>query len=74
MAQRSSAEHRDLSEIAPELSHSLLAWWVVHGRKDPALKPWMFTADGQWPAPDEALNSYPIHVAEVMLHCATQKA
>ena len=31
---------------ALELSRSLLAWWEVHGRKDPALKPWMFTAEG----------------------------
>ena len=49
------------------LGDALLAWWELNGRKDPALKPWMFKADGQWPAPDEGLNSYPIHVAEVML-------
>ena len=56
MGQRSSAEHRDLSALAPELSQSLLAWWEVHGRKDPALKPWMFTKDGRWPEPHEHLN------------------
>ena len=48
MDQRRSAEHRDLSALAPELSQSLLAWWEIHGRKDPALKPWMFTKDGRW--------------------------
>ena len=57
----------DLSEIAPELCSLLLAWWEVHGRKDPVLKPWMFTPEGKWPEPFEHLNPYPIHVAEVML-------
>ena len=56
----------DLSEIATELCYSLLAWWEVHGRKDPVLKPWMFTPEGKWPEPCEHLNPYPIHVAEVM--------
>ena len=67
MGQRSSAEHRDLSALAPELSHALLAWWEVHGRKDPALKPWMFTKDGRWPEPDENLGCLGVWVAEVML-------
>ncbi|KGG25604.1 MULTISPECIES: 8-oxo-dGTP diphosphatase MutT [unclassified Prochlorococcus] len=67
MRQRSSAEHRDLCALAPELSESLVAWWEVHGRKDPALKPWMFRADGRWPAPEEALDPYGIWIAEVML-------
>ena len=67
MGQRSSAEHRDLSALAPELSHALLAWWEVHGRKDPALKPWMFTKDGRWPEPDENLCCLGVWVAEVML-------
>ena len=49
------------------LGDALLAWWELHGRTDPALKPWMFKSDGQCPAPDEGLNPYPIHVAEVML-------
>ena len=66
MGQRSSAGHRDLSAIAPELSRSLLAWWELHGRRDLMQKPWMFKADGQWPELDEGLNPYPIHVAEVM--------
>ena len=51
-----------------------LAWWELRGRRDPFQKPWMFKADGQWPAPDEGLHPYPIHVAEVMLHFATQEA
>ena len=67
MGQRSSAEHRDLSAIAPELSRSLLDWWEVHGRKDPALKPWMFTKDGRWPEPHEHLNVLECWIAEVML-------
>ncbi|MGC6483828.1 MAG: 8-oxo-dGTP diphosphatase MutT [Synechococcus sp.] len=67
MAQRRSVEHRDLSALAPELSHSLLAWWEVHGRKDPAFKPWMFTKDGRWPEPQEPLNPYECWIAEVML-------
>ena len=50
-----------------DLSACLLSWWQVQGRRDPVQKPWMFTADGRWPAPDEGLNPYPIHVAEVML-------
>ncbi|MGB0287042.1 MAG: A/G-specific adenine glycosylase, partial [Synechococcus sp.] len=67
MGQRRSAEHRDLSALAPELSHSLLAWWEVHGRKDPALKPWMFTKEGRWPEPREHLNVLECWIAEVML-------
>ncbi len=67
MGQRRSAEHRDLSALAPELSQALLAWWEVHGRKDPDLKPWMFTKDGGWPLPEQAINPYGVLVAEVML-------
>ena len=67
MGQRSSAEHRDLSPLAAELSQSLLVWWEVHGRKDPALKPWMFTKDGRWPEPHEHLNVLECWIAEVML-------
>ena len=74
MGQRRSAQHRDLSALAPELSQALLAWWEVHGRKDPALKPWMFTKDGRWPDPDDLLDPYGIWIAEVMLHFATQEA
>ena len=44
----------------------LLAWWQAYGRKDPALKPWMFLADGAWPAAEEMLNPYGIWIAEVM--------
>ena len=67
MGQRSSAEHRDFSALAPELSRSLLDWWKVHGRRDPALKPWMFTKDGRWPEPHEHLNVLECWIAEVML-------
>ena len=59
--------HRDLSPLAAELSQSLLAWWEVHGRKDPALKPWMFTKDGRWPEPHEHLDVLECWIAEVML-------
>ena len=67
MGRQRSAEHCDISALAPELSHSLLAWWEVHGRKDPALKPWMFTKDGRWPEPHEHLNVLECWIAEVML-------
>ena len=62
MGQQRSAEHRDFSALAPELSQSLLAWWEVHGRKDPALKPWMFTKDGRWPEPDRGSRGEVQHV------------
>ena len=52
---------------ASERVIQLLAWWQANGRKDPALKPWMFCADGTWPAAEEVLNPYGIWVAEVML-------
>ena len=55
------------SRSARALGDALLAWWELHGRRDPVQKPWMFKADGQWPTPEEGLNPYPIHVAEVML-------
>ena len=58
---------RDLNGLTPELSRSLLAWWELHGRKDPALKPWMFTPDGRWPRADTCLDPYGIWIAEVML-------
>ena len=45
----------------------LLGWWQIHGRKDPALKPWMFTEVGTWPLPEETLSPYGIWIAEVML-------
>ena len=52
---------------ASERVTQLLAWWKAHGRKEPALKPWMFRADGTWPAAEEVLNPYGIWIAEVML-------
>lgn len=64
MSQRSSAEHRNLYAMAPELSRSLLAWWELHGRKDPALKPWMFTPDGRWPRAHTCFDPYGIWIAD----------
>ena len=61
------ADLAPLRERAPQMSGLLLAWWEVHGRRDPAQKPWMFTKDGRWPRPEELLHPYPILVAEVML-------
>ena len=66
MGQRSSDEHRDLRALAPELSQSLLAWWEVHGRRDPAQKPWMFTAEGRYPEPGEPLDVGGIWIASEM--------
>ena len=51
----------------PERSQSLLAWWELHGRRDPALKPWMFTKTGHWPQPQDDLNPFECWIAEVML-------
>ena len=67
MDQRGSPEHCDTSATAPGLRRTLLDWWDVHGRKDPALKPWMFTNDGRWPEPDEELSVLQCWIAEVML-------
>ena len=52
---------------APLMTRALLAWWDMHGRKDPAQKPWMFTPAGQWPTAVEDLDLYGIWIAEVML-------
>ena len=43
---------------------SLLAWWERHGRGG---IPWKVLPDGVRPAPDQALDAYPIWIAEVML-------
>ena len=45
----------------------LLDWWQAYGRRDPAQKPWMFSADGTWPLPEDSLSPYGIWIAEVML-------
>ena len=58
---------RDLSLLAPDLRRSLLRWWELHGRRDPAQKPWMFTAEGHYPKPGEPLDAGGIWIAEVML-------
>ena len=63
-----------LKTQASELAHSLIVWWELSGRRDPTQKPWMFTADQVWPSSSQLLDPYGVHVAEVMLHCATQKA
>ena len=52
---------------AVALRHALLAWWEVHGRRDSAQKPWMFTPKGTWPRPQDDLDPYGIWIAEVML-------
>ena len=48
-------------------AEQLLAWWQIHGRKDPAQKPWMFKEDGTWPLTEDSLPLYGIWIAEVML-------
>ena len=67
MAESQSTEYRDLSELAPGLRRSLFAWWELHGRKAPLLKPWMFTKHDVWPQPHEHLCVYECWIAEVML-------
>lgn len=49
------------------MAMTLLAWWEINGRRDPAQKPWMFTAVGHWPSAAESLDPYGIWIAEVML-------
>jgi A/G-specific adenine glycosylase len=48
-------------------AEQLLGWWQIHGRKDPAQKPWMFKEDGTWPLTEDSLSLYGIWIAEVML-------
>ena len=48
-------------------AEQLLGWWQACGRSDQAQKPWMFTADGTWPLPEDSLSPYGIWIAEVML-------
>ncbi len=62
---------RDLKELASRMSLSLLAWWEVHGRRDPLQKPWMFMPKRRWPQPDQWLSPYGVWIAEVMLYSAT---
>ena len=65
----SSQQCRELLDKRwPEMRQQLLDWWEVHGRKDIAIKPWMFTGDGRWPEQHEDLSPYGIWIAEVMLH------
>jgi len=67
MESQNISKSRELSGLAIELASSLLGWWEVYGRKDPTLKPWMFTQDRRWPEPDEHLSVFECLVAEVML-------
>tara|TARA_B100001964_G_C13821413_1_gene417477 strand:- start:263 stop:508 length:246 start_codon:yes stop_codon:yes gene_type:complete len=67
MSELGESVSNDRKVQALELSRSLLAWWEVHGCKDPALKPWMFAKDGRWPEPHEHLNALECWIAEVML-------
>ena len=56
-----------LNAWSPDLRRALLVWWEQHGRRDPEQKPWMFTADGRWPEPDDPLSDLECWIAEVML-------
>ena len=58
---------RELNELDSRMSLSLLAWWEVHGRRDPLQKPWMFMPGRRWPQPDQWLSPYGVWIAEVML-------
>ena len=60
------AEPALLGHQLQEQQQRLLAWWELYGRRDPAQKPWMFTAAGSWPQPGEQLAPYGIWIAEVM--------
>ena len=54
----------EIAGQAPALRAALLTWWDQHGRHS---IPWTLRPDGMRPADGEALDPYPIHVAEVML-------
>ena len=58
---------REFFDVAPDLRKSLLSWWPEQGRRDPALKPWMFIGESQWPLAKQCLDPYGIWIAEVML-------
>ena len=60
----SNPDLRQLTDQAPALRHQLLAWWELHGRH---AIPWKLHGDGRRPADGEALEPYPVFVAEVML-------
>ena len=63
MGSLESADHCDFSEIAPQLSQSLLAWWQHHGRSG---IPWKLLPGGLHPTPTQQLDLYGIWIAEVM--------
>ena len=56
----------DRSGSVPATAAALLGWWETTGRRDQALKPWMFTCAGHWPTAAEDLDPYGIWIAEVM--------
>ena len=57
----SNPDLRQLTDQAPALRHQLLAWWELHGRH---AIPWKLHGDGRRPADGEALEPYPVFVAE----------
>ncbi len=58
------ADRPEFGVCVPELRQLLPIWWDEHGRHT---IPWKRRPDGRRPAPGEALDPYPIWVAEVML-------
>ena len=50
--------------VVTDLQCRLLQWWDVHGRH---WIPWKLRPDGRRPEPGDALDPYPVWVAEVML-------
>jgi A/G-specific adenine glycosylase len=53
--------------LLSDIRSSLLVWWEVNGRRSVDQKPWMVTANGNWPAPGQELSVFGVWVAEVML-------
>jgi len=50
-----------LTVQAPLMRQQLLVWWEIHGRHG---MPWKLLPEGGRPEPGEALNPYPVLVAE----------
>ena len=53
-----------LTAQAPLMRQQLLDWWEIHGRHG---IPWKLLPEGGRPEHGEALDPYPVLVAEVML-------
>lgn len=68
MAAPEGHSSRSAPEFSPEqiqaLRLGLLQWWECNGRH---AIPWKLRSDGSRPGPGEALDPYPVWVAEVML-------